>query len=415
MKSVLALFLILFLCSAGFAADDRPDGGSAVSAKDGAGAADSVNREIRDLKHRLTELERQRSKPAASAGNEFNPRMTVIGNFVGRLDNGVVTNDQNAEISNRMGLSELEMDMRADVDPFAKAVAITSVSQESPNSDAKIGLEEMYVLLTRMPRGTNLKVGKFKTAFGTMNRVHGHDQPQTTIPLPIVRFFGEEGMTSEGLSFNYMMPLRQPGQSFDLTMEVFNAENPTLFSDTASHGLGYLVRGKYFSELSDQDYIEVGSSMMMGHNDATGKQTTYMWGGDFMYKWRALQPRGLWSVLAQGEFFYMNREDVAVQVQKRNAWGAYGLAQLQPAQQWYIGSRYDLAQNLSDKSLIDRKIGGYVSFYTTEFLRFRLGYEYQNSAGPPIDSTPGRDFSTIYGQMTFVFGSHPAEPYWVNR
>ena len=399
MKSLLVLFFIMHLFSASWAADE------------------SVSEEIDSLKRRLTELEQEVAKPPTKRGNEYNPRMTVIGDFAGRLDNRVVTNDENREVSNRMTMRELEMDIRGDVDPYAKAVAITSVSQESPNSNAKIGLEEAYILLTRMPRRTGLKAGKFRTGFGALNPVHAHDQPQTTLHLPIIRFFGEDGTTSEGLSFNYLMPLERPGQSFNLTMEVFNAENPVLFSDTADRGMGYLVRGKYFSDLSDQDFIEIGTSMMMGHNDVIGKQTTYLWGGDFMYKWKALQPESLWSTLVQGEFFYMNREDAGVQVQKRNAWGAYGLVQLQPAQRWYVGGRYDVAQDIANKYRIDRKIGGYVSFYTTEFLRFRLGYEYQNTAGPVFGSaaTVGPDLSTVYAQMTFVFGSHPAEPYWVNK
>lgn len=380
---------------------------------------DATREEIKYLQTRLAELERQVSRPPAVRGNEFNPRITAFGDFTGRADNRAVTNDENREISNRMTMREFELDMRADVDPYAKAVAITSVSQESPNANAKIALEEVYAALTRMPRGTNLKAGKFKAAFGTLNRVHTHDLPQTTVPLPITRFFGEDGITSEGLSFNYLKPFPEPGQSFDLTMEVFSAENPVLFSDTAARGLGGLVRGKYFTELSDQEFLEIGASAMLGRNNATpeiGKQATYMYGGDFMYKWRSMRPKGLWSALAQGEFFYMNREDVSVQVKRRNAWGAYGLVQLQPAQRWYIGSRYDVAEDLASKYRIDRKIGGYVSFYTTEFLRFRMGYEYQNSAGALIGTTsPDRDLSTVYGQLTFVFGSHPAEPYWVNK
>lgn len=387
---------------------------------------EAVNDEIHALQQRLEELERQVAKPPTSRGNEFNPRITAFGDFAGRLDNRAVTNDENREISNRMTLREFELDIRGDVDPYARAVAITSVSQESPNSNAKIVLEEVYATLSRMPRGTSLKAGKFKTGFGTLNRVHSHDLPQTTVPLPIIRFFGEDGITSEGLSFNYLMPLQNPGQSFDLTMEVFSAENPTLFSDTNPRGLAYLVRGKYFSELSDQDFFEIGSSLLMGRNALNannvynGKQTTYMWGGDFMYKWRALQPKSLRSVLTQGEFFYQNREDASltnVNHLRRNAWGAYGLVQLQPAERWYVGSRYDWAQDVNNKYRIDRKIGGYVSFYTTEFLRFRLGYEYQNSAGPLVTTpqSPDRDLSTVYAQMTFVFGSHPAEPYWVSK
>ena len=85
---------------------------------------DPVREEIQTLHRRLTELERQVARPPSSRGNEFNPRITAFGDFTGRVDNRRLNNDEGREVSNRMGIRELEVDMRADVDPYAKAVAI---------------------------------------------------------------------------------------------------------------------------------------------------------------------------------------------------------------------------------------------------------------------------------------------------
>ena len=57
-------------------------------------------------------------------------------------------------------------------------------------------------------------------------------------------------------------------------------------------------------------------------------------------------------------------------------------------------------------------IGAYVSFYTTEFLRFRIGYEHRER--PSTNGGDG-DLDTFFFQLTFVFGSHPVEPFWFNR
>ncbi|OGH58316.1 MAG: hypothetical protein A3G34_16590 [Candidatus Lindowbacteria bacterium RIFCSPLOWO2_12_FULL_62_27] len=379
-------------------------------------ADESVREEIRALQARLAELERQAGKPRASGGNEFNPRITAFGDFTGRIDNGPVRNENNEEISDRFNMREVELDLRADVDPYAKGVLITALSQERPLQPASVAIEEGYVLFTALSRGVSAKAGKFKNAFGILNQLHLHDLPQSTLPLPIQTFLGEDGMAEMGLSVHYIMPQKNPDHVLSLTGEVFNGENATQFGGVSSRDPAYLGRAKYYMELDPESFMELGTSYMNGKRVTDNvHHRNEVLGGDFMYKWRAHQPKGLWSTVVQGEFFYMSREEPALAIYRRNASGAYGLLQIQPYQRWFAGVRYDRAQVLNNKTLVDRKIGGYVSFYTTEFLRLRLGYEYQNSAGPEIGGTPGPDQSTIYGQITFVFGAHPAEPYWFSK
>jgi hypothetical protein len=60
--------------------------------------------------------------------------------------------------------------------------------------------------------------------------------------------------------------------------------------------------------------------------------------------------------------------------------------------------------------LITKSWSAYASYYTTEFLRFRLGFEHRQS-----DFAEQNDINTILLEINFVFGSHPTEPYWVNR
>jgi hypothetical protein len=76
----------------------------------------------------------------------------------------------------------------------------------------------------------------------------------------------------------------------------------------------------------------------------------------------------------------------------------------------YVGGRYDYAQDIVDDSLATRVAAGYVSYYTSEFLRFRLGYEHRWSDIPLEDNV-----NSVMAEVNVVFGSHPTEPYWVNR
>ncbi|MBI4178469.1 hypothetical protein HY522_03465 [bacterium] len=382
------------------------------------GADDVSREEIQALQKRLTDLERQASKAPAFRGNELNPRLTAFGDFVGRIDNRPVLNDDGTrELSDRFNLREVELDLRADVDPYAKGVFIVAIGQEDlPTQPTTIAVEEGYITFTRLPRGMTAKAGKFKTSFGILNRLHLHDLPQPTLPLPIQQFLGEEGMTEMGVSFDYVTPLGSLGRALTLTAEAFNGENTTQFGGDNSRDPAFLGRGKYFMELDDESFLELGTSYMVGKRVTNNvHHTNEILGGDFLYKWRPPQPKGLWSMVVQGEYFYMNREDPTAQLDRRTAWGAYGLAQVQPYQRWFVGGRYDMAQVLDNRDRVERKVGGFISYYTTEFLRLRLGYEYQNVSGPEIGGLPGADLSTVYAQITFVFGSHPAEPYWFSK
>ena len=89
------------------------------------------------------------------------------------------------------------------------------------------------------------------------------------------------------------------------------------------------------------------------------------------------------------------------------------MLQVQPLQRWYLGVRYDYSTY--DGQVEDKPhwtFGTFLSFYTTEFLRFRIGWEHRERKTTFFGD---RDEDTLFFQMTFVFGSHPAEPFWMNR
>ena len=64
----------------------------------------------------------------------------------------------------------------------------------------------------------------------------------------------------------------------------------------------------------------------------------------------------------------------------------------------------DWTQNAVDDKQEVWGFSPYVSWYWSEFLRFRA--EYQHKAG----DVPSED--TLYLQATWVFGAHPPHPYW---
>jgi hypothetical protein len=108
-----------------------------------------------------------------------------------------------------------------------------------------------------------------------------------------------------------------------------------------------------------------------------------------------------------GELFASHLDDPAL---GDDPLGYYLWSQVQFRKNLYLGVRYDRAEELEDESLVSDTIGTYLTYYTTEFLRFRLALEHTGSDVEELDG-----LNTAALEVNMVFGSHPVEPYWVNR
>ncbi|MBI1853507.1 MAG: hypothetical protein HYR85_24485 [Planctomycetes bacterium] len=343
---------------------------------------------------------------APSAGNEFNPRITVFFDPVLRFDDAKVLNDKGHDVSDRFNFRETEADFRADVDPFAKAVVILSIPEEDRN-EFGIEVEEAYALFDSLPDNLRAKVGRFRTEFGKLSFIHTHDLPQTTRPLPITTYLGPEGDIENGGSLSWLVP-NPWNKAIEATFQILNGENDTILAGSASSQYAYLGHVKFFDDLTENQSIDVGVSDLFGYGDHQARDNVNLAGTDFTYKWRPLERGEYQSFLAQGEMFFLNKEVTAGP--DANSFGAYAYAQYQPMRNVYFGNRWDYAEGVVDDKAQGWSTIAYVSYYTSEFLRFRLSFEHTEGDG---EFAPDRNSVLI--QMTVVFGSHPTEPYWVNR
>lgn len=339
--------------------------------------------------------------------NAFNPRITAFGDFTGRLSaSSAETVRDGVNLDDRVSLREIELDFRADVDPYAKAVVIVSIEEEAPGEYAA-SPEEAYVTLETLPWGFHAQLGRFRVPFGRINAVHTHDLPQTEQPYIVRDLFGEEGLAENGVLVSWLAPVFP----LTLTSALLNGENEGLLAGSDSDDPAWLGRAEAFFQLGDQTFLSLGSSFLFGYNDAPSPvdlpgspaQETQLWGADvlFKYQWNQFQ-----SLVVQGELFGLKKE---VGGGREHALGGYAYLQVQPFQRWYLGLRYDWSNYDEGREDAEQwAVGGWVSYYTTEFLRFRVGYEHR-------ERTADRDLDVVFFQVTFVFGSHPAEPFWVNR
>jgi hypothetical protein len=362
--------------------------------------------------------------------NIFNPGITVFGNFLGRLDDGEVFIEEHGgghegegpvAIDDKFNLREVELDFRGVIDPWADGVVIVAFESETPR-DTHIEIEEGYVVLKKLPvldrapLGLKLKAGRFRNQFGRFNVIHTHDLPQMTRPRSITTFLGEEGLIRNGVSAQVFVPT--PGDNFALetTVEAVNDGGLPYSHEAAGKG-AYLGRLTSFWDMASGHDLALGLSGLIEDSQAVADFDLRLYGVDLTYKWKPFADGEWKSFLLGGELFLADLPEENDSFAGDMPMGFYVWSQAQFNRNLYVGVRYDqtdIARGDHEDGDGDRgelqALGAYVTYYTTEFLRFRLGYEHSGERIGEEDN-----LNSVLLELNFIFGSHPVEPYWVNR
>lgn len=411
------------------------------------GAIESLKRQLADMQQqmqkmaeRIEQLEREKTaeaeapapppqQPTQSILGALNPAITVFGNFVGRGDSKRVFNEDGDRISNKFNVREVEVDMRAPIDPYADGVLIASLESETPGQFSA-SVEEGYVTIKKFPfldeppLGLKLKVGRFRPLFGKFNVIHTHDLPTTFRSLPTAEFMGEEGFIQNGLSGNFFIPTPWDGNSsLDATLEILNGDDVAISPDGRSR-MSYLGHLRWFRTFENGHDLELGwsSYFRLAGNDV---RSADFHGVDFMYRWKPFRLGEFRSFLLGGEMMFARRAYSRAS-EPADVDRAITLRELQPGSgkpfgfslfgQWqfnqrtYAGLRWDQTTTLFDPGLKRRSLTPYVSYYFSEFLRARLSYERRWS-----DLFTENNRNSAFFELNWVFGSHPPEPFWVNK
>lgn len=375
------------------------------------------------LEDRMRDIERNiNSLARAMAPTVLNPRTTAFINFAARADNkNVFDADGATDISNKPFLRSVELDFRAPVDPYAEAVAVLAVEDEAGRG-FHVDLEEAYGVLTRLPvleeapLGVKLKVGKFRAPFGVNNRLHMHDLPWTTRPLVVSKYLGtehgdffESGFNPIGFDLDFFLPNPIPSTTLEMALGIVRAGDIGLGQPPEPRQPAYVGHLTFSRDWNNEHLLTLGGSGYVERaNDAPR-----LLGIDATYRWSPAEQRQWYSLVLGGELFTGSHTiaDSLGEV-KQKLFGWFGYAQYQLSYWTYAGVRYDWLKEPHNETLRTTSWSVYLSYYTTEFLRFRLGFQQLTSDALNADRN---NIKSIQLEVNFVFGSHPTEPYWVNR
>lgn len=347
----------------------------------------------------------------------FNPDLAVITDFRGNAS----TNNRNPA-RNRFDVGSVELDLRAAVDPRADAVAVLPVARDVEDPlffsasgadggvNTSVEIEEAYLFLHDfgVPNLT-AKVGRFHLRFGRQNILHSHDWPTVDNNFVNQSFLGPEAIADSGLSLSYVVPPRWVGNQYvEAIVEVISgeggSESPVLNNDALVDGPALNTHLLWNHDLNRAWNVEVGGSWLTGKHNDDNRQNVNLVGTDLTLV--HTDPTGRFNnQLLQFEAIYGALD--SSRTDSEDAFGAYGLFQQQLNRDWYVGARLDWTENALDDRQEVWGVSPYVSWYWSEFLRFRL--EYQHKAGDvPTENN-------LHFQVTWIFGAHPPHPYWATR
>ena len=357
--------------------------------------------------------------PTLRVPASFNPDLAVVGDFRGNVS----TNNLNPA-RNRFDIGSVELDLRAAVDPRADGVVILPVSRDVGDPlffrgkadadgtiDTSIDIEEAYLFLHDfgVPNLT-AKLGRFHLRFGRQNILHSHDWPTVDNNFVNQSFLGPESLNDSGLSLSYVIPPKLVGgQYVEAVVEIISGEGggdeaPVVNNDAFVDGPALNVHLLWNHDLGKDWNVEVGGSWLTAKRNDDNRQNVNLFGGDVTLI--HTDPSGRFNnQLFMAEAIYGDVDTSRTDTQ--HALGAYALAQQQIDRDFYTGVRLDWTQSALDDRQEVWGVSPYVSWYWSEFLRFRL--EYQHKGGDV------KDEDTLYFQCTFIYGAHPPHPYWAMR
>jgi hypothetical protein len=356
--------------------------------------------QVRELKTQLEALQAAKapSEPATSEQAEgllppapaappsaslTNPAISLIPDFTYSSGNDPVWKQANA-----FQVREVELAFSANIDPYAKAFAALSLE------GGEFNVEEAYAAFPSIGGGWTLKLGQFKADFGKQNQAHLHTWFQADQPLALRTFLGDEGLADTGVSVSHLIPT--PWMS-DITFEVTGGRNGTAFGGKRSD-LSYLAAWRNFWDLTEASNLEAQISLTAGKNE-TGKGTGL---GDLSVTYRYKPPASKReSFLWRTEILY---DGYRTPGGLNRAWGGFSYVDWQFTRGWTFGARADYAEHPMDPRLHDEGGALVLTFYPSEFQKFRLQWERTKYAG--IGTRDALVFE--YG---FALGPHGAHPF----
>ncbi len=378
---------------------------------------------------------------AVVTDNAFNPAMSLIlsGGYTHasqdpesyRIAGFDLPKDAEAGPGTRgFSLSESELDLSANIDPWLRGVANIALG-----SDNSISVENAYIQTTSLGHGLQLKAGRFFSDLGYVNSQHAHAWDFADAPLAYQAMLGTQ-YADDGVQLTLLAPTDQflqvgielgRGRSFPGTNTNRNGAGSSAFTLHTGGDVGdnHSWRAGISTLHTKADAQELSSIDANDHeviNAFTG--ITDVWILDGVWKWAPNGNATRTNFKLQGEYLRSKRDgDFTYDTETSNLTDAYtatqsgwylqGIYQFMP--RWRMGLRTerlnsgtpDYASNQVNMTIPTddaRKHTVMLDYSPSEFSRVRLQFAKDYARGDVVDNQ-----MVLLYQMSL--GAHGAHSY----
>ncbi len=331
------------------------------------------------------------------------PDISAISSFTGVYDGHDVENrsPSRGELFGKEGqptfvFQEVELGMQAVVDSYFRADIFVSFTPDG------VDVEEAYATTLALPFNLQLRAGKFFSPFGRMNQQHPHVWEFVDPPLARGRLLAKEVLSGPGVVGSWLAPTPW------FTQLELAAQDTAPF-DGLTPELTGLARLLQYFPLTDAASVGVGLS---GARRREGVPGAFRDLGAVDVYVRERPPSSRSYLAVQGELYLRKFHDAPV------AGGAPGeLESGAPEHGWWAqafwrqdpflgyGARYEEAPAAGSSAPgTERRVGGVLDWYPSEFSRIALEASYDRLPG-------GRDGFEGLLHLEFAIGAHGAHPF----
>lgn len=338
---------------------------------------------------------------AAGSLSAFNPEIGVLTDIVWQLSESSADVEGNDKLSAR----EMELVFGHPIDPYARLDVTATFSDFEA-----VSLEEAYVTHWGLPAELKARLGRLRPKVGKASAIHRDSLETVDEPLVVTSYLGAEGLSRTAVELSGFLPLPWSALTHELTAGVMEGgvgEGGSLFGGTRRRPSFY-THLKNFWDISDTSNLELGATYLLGSKDADASYEVNAVGLDTTLVHYVTPSNKLkW----QNELYLQDRDESFTEAEdgtrtefQNSPWGWYSLLDYRLSPRFGIGGRFDYLEpvNLNPTTSArdaDTAWAGYLTFYQSEFARWRLQYRHTNFAA-------GGDDNAAFLQGTFAIGVH---------
>lgn len=339
----------------------------------------------------------------------LNPNISLGGDFftaVSSEDADFINDGSDYSYGNNgFHMRELELALVAPLDPFTRGKAFISITED------EIAIEEAYMELLNLPLNMNLKAGIFYAEFGPLNRYHDHALPQFDRPRALVNYFGNGGLSGTGLAANFMIPSLLFSDASSFEASVINGGNGISFDNLGKRRLLFVGHWKNYYDLTQSSYFEFSLNSVMGKNDIDGDHHSYLNSIGLTYKWTPIGREKYRTVDWRTEIFYGVYETPTGNIESK---GFYTSFQNKLNSRLWTSLRLGYSELPYDNSQSELDITACLDFWQSEFVFFRLQYQYNSRDLTGLKNLSVMEFPSDHSlvlQVSWAMGPHKHEAY----